>query len=232
MMHPSISKYKLYLYLLFLIFLSSIFNFKFVESFKDKFSLKEISISGISQYEKKMIESELNNFRNTNIFKLNKNKILETTNKFNFLENIYINKIIPSTINIDLSKTSILGKTLIDGEIFFIGKNGKLINSHQIFENNKIPMVFGEFKVQEFLKIYNILNSHHLEVVQIEKYYYFKNKRWDLIFSNGIELKLPSKKIENSIKIYKQLLDNDYLINIKTIDLRVADQIILTNKNE
>ena len=120
MMHPSISKYKLYLYLFFLIFLSSIFNFKFVESVRDKFSLKEINISGTSQYEKKMIESELNNFRNTNIFKLNKNKILETINKFNFLENIYINKIIPSTINIDLSKTSILGKTLIDGEIFFI----------------------------------------------------------------------------------------------------------------
>ena len=232
MMHPSISKYKLYLYLFFFIFLSSIFNFKFVESLKDKFSLKEITISGISQYEKKMIESELNNFRNTNIFKLNKNKILESINKFNFLENIYINKIIPSTINIDLSRTSILGKTLIDGEIFFIGKNGKLINSHQIFENNKIPMVFGKFKMQEFLKIYNILNSHHLEVAQIEKYYYFKNRRWDLLFSNGIKLKLPSKKIEDSVKIYKQLLDNDNLINIKTIDLRVIDQIILTNKNE
>ena len=157
---------------------------------------------------------------------------METIKKFNFLENIYISKIIPSTINIDLYKTSILGKTLIDGEIFFIGKNGKLINSNQILEKNKVPMVFGEFKVQEFLKIYNILNSHHLETVQIEKYYYFKNKRWDLLFTNGIELKLPSKKIEDSIKIYKQLLDNKNLINIKTIDLRVTDQIILTNKNE
>ena len=232
MMLPSISKYKLYLYLLFFIFLSSIFNFKFIESFKGKFSLKEITISGISQYEKKIIESELNNFRNTNIFKLNKNKILEKMNKFNFLENIYINKIIPSTINIDLSKTTILGKTLIDGEIFFIGKNGKLINSNQIIENNKIPMVFGKFKMQEFFKIYNILNNHHFEVAQIENYYYFKNRRWDLLLTNGITLKLPSKKIEDSVRIYKQLLDNDNLINIKTIDLRVTDQIILTNKNE
>ena len=46
---------------------------------------------------------------------------------------------------------------------------------------------------------------------------YFKNRRWDLLFSNGIKLKLPSKKIEDSVKIYKQLLDNDNLINIKTI---------------
>ncbi len=232
MMLPSTSKYKLYLYISFFIFLSSMFNFKFLDSFKDKFSLKEITLSGIPKKEEKILKNELNNLRNINIFKLNKNKVLETINKFNFLENIYVSKIIPSTIHIDLSKTSILGKTLIDGEIFFIGKNGKFINSKQISENNKIPMVFGDFKIQEFLKIYNILNSNHLEINQIDKYYYFKNRRWDILFNNGTTLKLPSKKFEDSVKIYKQLIDDDNFKNIKIIDLRVTDQIILTNKNE
>ncbi len=232
MMLRSISKYKLYLYISFFIFLSSMFNFKFLESFKDKFSLNEITLSGISQKEKKIIENELNNLRNTNIFKLNKNKVLETINKFKFLENVYVNKIMPSTIHIDLSSTSILGKTLIDGEIFFIGKNGKFINSNQIFENNIVPMVYGDFKIKEFLKIYNTLYSNHLEITQIEKYYYFKNKRWDILFSNGTTLKLPSKKFEDSVKIYKKLLDDNNFINIKIVDLRVTDQIILTNKNE
>ena len=232
MMLPSISKYKLYLYISFFIFLSSMFNFKFLDSFKDKFSLKEITLSGISQKEEKILKNELNNLRNINIFKLNKNKVLETINKFNFLENIYVSKIIPSTIHINLSRTSILGKTLINGETFFIGKNGKFINSKQIFENNKIPMVFGDFKIQEFLNIYNILNSNHLEINQIDKYYYFKNKRWDILFYNGTILKLPSKKFEDSVKIYKQLIDDDNFKNIKIIDLRVTDQIILTNKNE
>ena len=48
-----------------------------------------------------------------------------------------MNKIIPSTININLSKTAILGKTFIDGENFFIGKNGKFINSNQLIEKIK-----------------------------------------------------------------------------------------------
>ena len=63
-MLPSISKYKLYLYLFFLIFLSSIFNFKFLENYQDKFRLKSININGVSYKEKKYIEEDLNKLNN------------------------------------------------------------------------------------------------------------------------------------------------------------------------
>ncbi len=231
-MLPSISKYKLYLYLFFLIFLSSIFNFKFLDEFQEKFSLKRINISGVSYEEKKKIEKELYELKNKSIFKISDDKVLEKLNKFNFIESIYVKKIIPSSININLSKTSILGKTYVDGEEFYIGKNGKFIDSKQLFEKFKTATVFGEFEIKEFTNLYNILNNLQLEVDKIDYYYYFKNKRWDLKFSNGLTLKLPSKNERNSLKIYKQLLENDNLTNTKIIDLRVINQIIMTNKNE
>ena len=53
MMHQSINKKKLYLYLFFFIFLSSIFNFKILENYKDYFSIKKININGLSYNEKK-----------------------------------------------------------------------------------------------------------------------------------------------------------------------------------
>ncbi len=59
-MLPSISKYKIYLYLFFLIFLSSIFNFKYLENYKDMLSLKTINIYGVSHNERINIEKELN----------------------------------------------------------------------------------------------------------------------------------------------------------------------------
>ena len=37
----------------------------------------------------------------------------------------------------NLSKTSILGKTILNGEKFFIGENGKFIKSNQLFEKDK-----------------------------------------------------------------------------------------------
>jgi cell division septal protein FtsQ len=196
------------------------------------FILKNININGVSYKEKKYIEEELYKLKNTNIFKITENKVLDILTKFNFIDSIYVNKVIPSSININISKTDILAKTFINGEVFYIGKNGKFINSHQIFEQYKTATVFGEFEIKEFLNLYNILNNQKLEIGNIEQYYYFKNRRWDLVFSNKLVLKLPSKNKSDSIKIYKQLLNNDNLTNIKIVDLRVINQIIMTNINE
>ena len=82
------------------------------------------------------------------------------------------------------------------------------------------------------MNLYNILNSQQLKINEIDYYYYFKNRRWDLVFSNGLTLKLPSKNKKDSIKIFKKLIDNDKLTNTKIIDLRVSNQIIMTNNNE
>lgn len=231
-MHQQISKYNIYLYIFFFIFLSSLFNFQFSKKYESMFKLDNINIYGLSSEDSKIIKQELIYFKNESIFKLEKNKILKRLNKFNFLENIYVNKKMPSSINIDLKKTNILGKTLINDEIFYIGKNGKFIDSKQLSEKKKIPMVFGEFKIIQFIKLLNTLNTNEIEINQIDEYYYFKNKRWNLKFSNGITLMLPSKNFENSLKIYKKLLKDNNLMNTKIIDFRVPNQIILTNNNE
>ena len=182
----SISKHKLYLYLLFFIFLTSIFNFKFFETYQNIFIVNKIIINGISDKEKKLVENELNSFKNINIFKLKEDQILKILNKFNFIENIYVKKIIPSSININLTKTSVIGITLRNGEKFYIGKNEKFINLNQISKIDNTPILFGEFKIKDYLKLRKILIDNDIEIKNIESYYFYKNKRWDLLFSNGL----------------------------------------------
>ena len=231
-MHQLINKNKLYLYIFFFIFLSSIFNLKFLANYQEKFRLKEININGLPFSEKKKIEIGLNKFLDENIFNLSKDKILEDLSQFKYLEDIYVNKIMPSTINIDLSKTFILGKTFRDGEMFYIGKNRKYINSNQLSEISDMATVFGDFKIDDYFNLLNILNDNKLNIKNIKSFYYYKNKRWDLLFFDGITLMLPSKKLADAINIYKKILINQSLANVKIIDLRVSNQIILTNINE
>ena len=163
---------------------------------------------------------------------MKKDRVLEELIKFNFLESIYVNKVIPSTINVNISKTSILGKTIKKGKKFYIGKNGNFINSNLLSEQNNLPSVFGDFQIDEYINLIEKLKKNEIDLANIKRYYYYKNKRWDLLFSNNLTLMLPSKRDEESIKIYKKLLDNNDLMNIKIIDLRVSNQIILTNNND
>ena len=218
----------MYLYLLFFIFLTSIFNFKFFETYQNIFIVNKIIINGISDKEKKLVENELNSFKNINIFKLKEDQILKILNKFNFIENIYVKKIIPSSININLTKTSVIGITLRNGEKFYIGKNEKFINLNQISKIDNTPILFGEFKIKDYLKLRKILIDNDIEIKNIESYYFYKNKRWDLLFSNGLLVMLPSKNIDKSLNIFKKLSINNKLINIKIIDFRVANQVNLT----
>ena len=231
-MHPSTSKYKIYLYLFFFISISSIYNFQFLNYFQHKFLLKKIHIEGLNELEKKIIENELDKFKNTNIFKLTQNEIFNQLNQFNFIENINASIILPSTINVNLSKTLILGKTTKNGKTFYIGGNGKLIRFINLYENDQPAEVFGDFKIKDFLNLLNVLDAQKLSQNKIDKYYYYKNKRWDLLFTNGLTLKLPNKNIENSIKIFKTLLNNKSLTNAKIVDLRIRNQIIISNANE
>ena len=49
----------------------------------------------------------------------------------------------------------------------------------------------------------------------------------DLQKNNGLIIKLPSKNISDSLKIYNKLKDNKKLNSAKIVDLRISERIVL-----
>ena len=52
-------------------------------------------------------------------------------------------------------------------------------------------------------------------------------KRWDLQKNNGLIIKLPSKNISDSLKIYNKLKNNNKFNSAKIVDLRISERIVL-----
>ena len=231
-MLQSINKKKIYFYIFLFLFLSTIFNLNLLKSFKEIISVSNINIKGLNKSEEMLVKEELKVLLKNNIFFLQKDLILESLDKFNFLENIIVNKTFPSKINIYLEKTKFVALTLIDGEKYYIGKNGKTTNTKQIINKKNLPIVFGKFKINEFLQLQEILKKQKINLDEIEKYFYFRNNRWDLQKKDGLIIMLPSNNLERSLKIYKKFMSNKNSNLIKIIDLRIANQIILTNEEK
>ena len=59
--------------------------------------------------------------------------------------------------------------------------------------------------------------------------YFFKSKRWDLELKNNFILKLSKYNLKNSLDNTFEILKDSKFENIKIIDSRVKDQIIIND---
>jgi len=229
MMHQSISKKKIYFYLLILLLLSSTFNFNIISKFKKLNLVSYINIEGLNEKEKNILEKNLEIFINKNIFLISKEEVEKIIKNNSFLDNYNIIKILPSELLVKVNKTEFVAQTIIDGEKFYIGKNGKLTKIILVEKEHNLPQVFGSFKVNEFLKLQEILNNNDFNLSKIKKYHHYKSNRWDIKNSDNTVLMLPAQNIEKSLKNYRSLLKKNKITKGQLIDLRIKNKIILTN---
>ena len=187
--------------------------------------IEKIEIVGIDDEEQSMILKDLNFLDTHSLFFLNTLKIKKVVSSHNFVESYSIFRKFPNTLKINIKKTTILANRYIDGLSFFIGSNGKLIKSEK--KINDVPLVFGNFDNNQFLKLKNMIDESNLSYQEIDSIYYFDSKRWDVKLKNGILIKLPNKKTLSALKFAVDLLSDEKFKNIKIIDTRLNNQIIL-----
>ena len=230
MMLQSISKIKIYFYLFLFVLLSTFLNLNFITKFEKSTLITEINISGLNTEEKNLLIKNLKVFINKNIFSINKNEVEKKLKINTFLESYRVKKVFPSKLFINVKKTEFLGKTIIDFQEFYIGKNGRFTKSSFVEDEYNLPHVFGDFKINDFLKLQKILVNNGINLNNFDKYYYFKSNRWDIENKNNVILKLPSVNIENSLNIYKSLISSKNIESVKLIDLRIPNKVITTNE--
>ena len=228
-MLQSINKYKIYFYIISFLFISTIINQNFLNTFYKFFLINNIQINTNFLEIKQKISNQISYLVDQNIFFINKKNALKNLKNLNFLEKIEIKKNYPSTILIKASKTEVIGITFKAKEIL-CRLNERFILSKNLSINKKLPLIFGSFKISEYIELLSLLKNQNINTESILKFYFHKNRRWDLYFENNIIIKLPNKNIEEAIIKYKNL--KTFKKEIKpntTIDLRIANRIIIKN---
>ena len=115
--------------------------------------------------------------------------------------------------------------------MFYIGSNGKLIQKNKI-DNPKsnLPFVYGRDNYRDFIELKKNIDTSELKFEDIESFYYFPSNRWDIKTKDGYLIKLPEKNTLQSLKYANLIKNSDKLNNKKIIDLRINNNIILSNE--
>ena len=221
-MHQRASK-KIIIYFLLFISIGTVSNIELNN--KNFLTIKKINIFGFNDIEVLNVENDLNNLNLNNIVSLNKNEISKVIESYNIVENYKIFKNYPSTLNIEINKTKFLAKINYDGKTFIVGSNGRLIDEK--YNNNQLPYIFGSPESKEFLKLKKKIDESKFSYEQINNFYFYPSKRWDLELKNGIRIKLSNLNLVNSLNQSFEFLNDENFRDIKTIDLRVKNQTII-----
>ena len=228
-MHLSIGKKKkIYIYLIIFFLFTTINNLQVSNSNLFKFSLKDIKVSGLSEKNNLSIVEELKKLQTKNIFFIQKDILTKILYQNNLINSFEIKKIFPNTIEIKIKKTKFLGITNVDGNFYFIGSNGKLINYDESTKN--LPYVFGKINTFSFIEFINIIKQSSVDIKNIKEIYFFPSGRWDIKTKENKLFKLPNKNILSVLNTINKLNNSNEFKKASIVDLRFNDKIIFTNE--
>ena len=215
---------KIIFYISLVIILSTLNN-KNLKNF-DLPKINMVNIEGIEFNDNEYLKIT-NLIKLNNLLSIQKSQIKEILNSNNLIEEYEVFKKYPSSIEIKIEKTNFLASTNINGKNYLVGSNGKFINTKDYSQN--LPFIFGNFETEKFLEFKNIILQTELKYNNIKNFYYFPSGRWDIEMNSGVLIKLPITRIKESLNLSIDLLDDIEFSNIKILDIRQKNQIVIND---
>jgi cell division protein FtsQ len=214
---------KILIYFFLLLVVGSINNIN-VNKLKIK-GVNDINIIGLDIKDKLILLKQIKNLNLNNIFSINKEVLINEIESNSLVEKYLIIKKYPSSLEINIKKTKFLAKINKNGQIFYLGSNGKFIKND--FSNDKLPFIFGNPDVIEFFDIKEIIDKSKITFKEIKNLYFYPSKRWDLELKNDTIIKLPSDHTNLALNLATEFLYDNKFNENKIIDVRINNQIIL-----
>ena len=223
-MHQRKSK-KILLYFFLLFLVGSINNID-INDLKFQ-SITDINIIGLEDKENSILLKKIKDLNLKSIFLINKNNLINQIESNSLVEKYFIFKRYPSSLNINIEKANFLARINKNGKIFVLSSNGKLTKN--TYSSNHLPFVFGNPDIVEFFNIKKTIDESKISYEEIKNLYFFLSKRWDLELRNNIIIKLPNNNTKEALKLALEFLHSNEFKDIKIIDARIKNQIILND---
>ena len=223
-MHQRKSK-KILLYFFLLFLVGSINNID-INDLKLQ-SITNINIIGLEDKDYSILLEKIKDLNLKSIFLINKNNLINQIESNSLVEKYFIFKRYPSSLNINIEKTNFLARINKNGKIFVLSSNGKLTKN--TYSSNQLPFVFGNPDIVEFFNIKKTIDESKISYEEIKNLYFFLSKRWDLELKNNIIIKLSNDNTKEGLKLALEFLHSNEFKDIKIIDARIKNQIILND---
>ncbi|MDA9731046.1 FtsQ-type POTRA domain-containing protein [Candidatus Pelagibacter sp.] len=217
---------KIFIYIFFFIIFATLNNNNFLQ-FKLS-GINKIDIHGLSEDENFQLKEKLNILKSTNLFLLDKIEIKRYLDSNNIIDKYTILKKYPSSLEIRIIKTNFLANVYKNEKTFFLGSNGKLIETNK--PKKELFNIFGKFDNESFFDLLKNIKNSKFDLSELKNLYFFKSGRWDIETNSGILIKLPVHNSQELLDLSFKLLKKKEFDKTRILDLRQSNQVIINGE--
>ena len=196
-------------------------NFKFSK----KINIQELLIENNIHVEEDKIKEKLLFLYDTNLFFLKEKDLEKKLNEIDLIGSFRIDKVYPNKIKIKIFEKEPIAILIYKDKKTYFTNKGDQINFFESKKYEKLPLIFGS--KENFKIFYEDLKKINFPIHEIEKFYFFKAKRWDIITKSNQTIKLPIYNYDQSLKNFMKMKHLDNFKKYKTFDYRINNQLIL-----
>jgi cell division protein FtsQ len=163
------------------------------------------------------------------ILSLNIEEIRKSLEEIPRIKSASVERILPNQLHIHITERKPIALWQNDGKTQLIDSDGVAMDYINPKEYQNLMLIVGEGAAAHANELLTIITAESEIYQNIAAVQRIGERRWNIKFKNGVELKLPEKKFDeawnNFVKMQKEgnILDR----SIKSVDMRIYDRLFI-----
>ena len=197
------------------------------------FELELVKFKGDKYIGQAQLIEELGLFDGIPILAIDLNELRTEIKTRNWVKDAQIKRILPSKLEINITERKPLAIWQYQKQLFLIDADGIVLMDLDAAEGLPFPLIVGEGANNHASYIFEMLEEEKTLYSRVHAAIRLSDRRWNIMFMNGIEVMMPEDNLEEAwkklarLQIEKQVLDRE----VKTIDLRMHDRVYIKMQN-
>ncbi|WP_262694891.1 cell division protein FtsQ/DivIB [Kordiimonas aquimaris] len=145
-----------------------------------------------------------------------------------------VSRVLPGGLNINITECKPFALLQSDGKVVLVDPDGMVITDRNLAEFSDFPLLVGSLSPADLRHFEGLMTAAADVAVRVKSAVRVGDRRWDLIFDNGIRVKLPediTRGYDASVAWEKFInLNKEYKLlarEISVVDMRTPDRLTL-----
>ncbi len=191
--------------------------------------VENVKIAGTTRLSDAEVREVLAAPSGTPIFAIDPDDIRSRIESIGWVKSVAVARELPNTISIVIEERKPVALWQRNGNLTLIDDSGHPITSLDLDAWSDLPQVVGKGAEHAAADLMPILNSEPDMAKLIKAAVRVGERRWDIVFANGIRARLPEDDTTTAWRKLAELERDHHLLarEINVIDLRQADRLVL-----